>query len=302
MFSTTTTRTLPKRSVGAVFLTKSWKRAVLPFFVTRLRDSPPGTRCASTSTCSNSQQAASQLIRGVCDTTKGYASIISRSSSLPADDLSRCHHHTCNHPQRYFDSQYCERVVLSDGSRATMRLVRPTDHDLWVDGFSRLSPHSRYLRFCAAKKRLTEKEIRYFTVLDHESHFAILAVREDPVTEEVGLGVARFIRSNVDPARAEPAITVTDDAQSHGLGTVLALRLAAAAKERGIEYFDSSVLGSNDKVIRLIRDIAPSSTFRRYGSDTVISTKLPDIDPQESWLHLHELPQEQHSNEYMDNK
>lgn len=268
--------TLPKCPLQALSLSKTGKRLLPMILTTRLQDIVSvGTRHVSHQAASSPPDVAASK-----DTRT-----MQRASSAPVGILS-------HNPQRYFNTKYKERVLLTDGTFATFRLVRPSDHDLWVDGFSRLSPLSRYLRFCAAKKHLTEKEIRYFTVLDQENHFAIIAVREDRAKQEVALGVARFIRSDQDPTRAEPAITVTDDAQSHGLGTVLALRLAAAAKERGIEYFDASVLGSNDRVIRLIRDIAPNSTLRRYGSDTVISTKLPDIDPLESWVHLHE-PQEQ---------
>ena len=180
----------------------------------------------------------------------------------------------------HYDSEYNEEVLLNDGTRATLRLVQPSDHDLWIDGFSRLSDQSRYNRFCAAKKRLTEKEIQYFTNVDHENHFAILAVSYNADGKEIGLGVARFIRSKDDPRRAEPAITATDDAQSRGLGTLLSRRLAMAAKERGIEYFDSSVLGSNTKVIHLIKEVAPTSMFRRYGPDTVVSTKLFEEDEE----------------------
>ena len=116
-----------------------------------------------------------------------------------------------------------------------------------------------------------------------EPQLAILAVSCNSCNadgKEIGLGVARFIRSKDDPRRAEPAITVTDDAQSRGLGTLLSRRLAMAAKDRGIEYFDSSVLGSNTKVIHLIKEVAPTSIFRRYGPDTVVSTKLFQEDEE----------------------
>jgi GNAT superfamily N-acetyltransferase len=132
--------------------------------------------------------------------------------------------------KRYFNSDYRECAVLADGSVATLRLVRPTDHDLWVDGFSRLSTKSRYLRFGGAKNRLSEKQIGYFTDVDQEMHFAICAVREDSDGNEIGIGVGRFIRLADDPTHAEPAMVVTDDAQGLGLGYLLSLRLIATAR------------------------------------------------------------------------
>ena len=189
--------------------------------------------------------------------------------------------------KRYFNDTYQENVVLADGSVATLRLVRPTDHDLWVEGFSRLSNESRYYRFCTAKNRLSEKEIQYFTDVDQESHFAIVAVRQESDGREVGIGVGRFIRKSDDPTRAEPAIVVTDDAQRIGLGHLLGYRLVAAARERGVERFDANVLGSNARVIRMLKE-NPDIELHQYGSETVVLSNLPSIDPEETWTHLHE--------------
>jgi GNAT superfamily N-acetyltransferase len=188
----------------------------------------------------------------------------------------------------YFNSDYRECAVLADGSVATLRLVRPTDHDLLVDGFSRLSTKSRYLRFGGAKNRLSEKDIRYFTDVDQEMHFAICAVREDSDGNEIGIGVGRFIRLADDPTHAEPAMAVTDDAQSLGLGFLLCLRLIAAARERGVERFDANVLASNSVVFRMMKQLASDSEIHRYNSEAVVLSNLPPIDPGETWVHLHE--------------
>jgi hypothetical protein len=113
----------------------------------------------------------------------------------------------------------------------TLRLVRSTDHDLWVIGFSRLSTKSRYLRFGGAKKnRLSGKQISSFTDVDQEMHFAICAVREDSDGNEIGIGVGCFINLADDPTHAEPAMVVTDNAQGLGLGYLLSLRLIATAR------------------------------------------------------------------------
>ena len=257
---------------------------MMPVVTTRLRDILSSFRVTSR-TCTSRRAATStasetNVTNHVIHPIPSSQAIPSPQVVLPSSKTAWvAHSHTCTCRQTlHFDSEYKEEVFLNDGTRATLRLVQPSDHDLWIDGFSRLSDQSRYNRFCAAKKRLTEKEIQYFTSVDQENHFAILAVSHNGDGREIGLGVARFIRSKDDPRRAEPAITVTDDAQSRGLGTLLSRRLAMAAKERGIKYFDSSVLGSNTKVIHLIKEVAPTSMFRRYGPDTVVSTKLFEDD------------------------
>src|SRR6476619_2159467 len=119
-------------------------------------------------------------------------------------------------------SEEGELVGLKDGSSVLVRRVTAADQGLFVDGFARLSDESRYRRFLAAKKRLSDDELAFFTELDHHGHEALGAV--DPATGE-GLGVARYVR---DPARyeiAEAAVAVIDDWQGRGLGRVLLERL-----------------------------------------------------------------------------
>src|SRR5262249_54916369 len=67
-------------------------------------------------------------------------------------------------------------VALRDGSAVLLRQVRSTDAALVADGFARLSPRSRQLRFLTAKNRLSAAELRYFTDVDHHDHEALVAV------------------------------------------------------------------------------------------------------------------------------
>src|SRR5215831_6945165 len=55
------------------------------------------------------------------------------------------------------------RVVLRDGSEVVIRPVGSADAPLLADGFARLSPESRRLRFLRRKDELTPAELRYFT-------------------------------------------------------------------------------------------------------------------------------------------
>lgn len=159
---------------------------------------------------------------------------------------------------RRFDGDWAERVRLADGGSAELRLMGPRDDALLKEGFDALSEQSRYRRFLAPKPRLTDSELRYFTHVDGERHFAIGAWRRRRGKAE-GLGVARFVRLPDRPEVAEPAITVADAAQGLGLGTALMTRLIAAARERGVRAFEFYALADNDPLDHLLALLPPDA-------------------------------------------
>jgi GNAT superfamily N-acetyltransferase len=132
------------------------------------------------------------------------------------------------------------RVVLRDGSKVVIRPVRGEDAPLLADGFTRLGPESRRLRFLRRKDELSAAELRYFTDVDHHDHEALGALEH---TGGRGVGIARYIRDADDPHAAEIAVTVVDDWQGRGLGTELLAQLSGRARAEGIRRFHRPGLG-----------------------------------------------------------
>ena len=174
---------------------------------------------------------------------------------------------------RCFHPEYRERLMLEDGTWAELRMVRREDAALLRAGFARLSSRARFQRFLFAKPRLSEQEVRFLTDVDGEDHVALGAVTWDDRGEEVGLGVARFVRLAHLPEVAEVAITVVDDAQGKGLGRVLMDALGRAARERGVERFEFRVLADNEPMFRLVQALAPCEP-RREGESLCFSVPL----------------------------
>jgi len=174
---------------------------------------------------------------------------------------------------RHFTLDYTEHAELRDGTKVLLRLLRPTDKGLLDAGFKLLSPESRYARFFTPKSSLSDDELHYLTEIDHESHLAIGAVIERN-GEQIGLGIARFIRLADRPDTAEAAIVVTDEVQRQGLGRLLLLRLIAAARERGIERFRFEVLSSNGGMVNLIAAVAPERTVKTAAGELSIEVVL----------------------------
>ena len=95
---------------------------------------------------------------------------------------------------------------------------------------------------------LTDAQLDYLTDVDHHDHEALIALTEDGTL----VGVARFVRLSDDPAAAEAAVTVADDWQGRGVGTLLTQRLAGRAREEGVEVFTATALAANVDVIDLL--------------------------------------------------
>jgi RimJ/RimL family protein N-acetyltransferase len=164
-------------------------------------------------------------------------------------------------------------TTLRDGTPILVRPIRPDDRGRLAEGFRRLSPESRYRRFLTVAEELTADELRYLTEIDYRNHFAWVAVRED--RPEEGLGVARWVRLRDEPDVAEPGITVVDDYQGRGLGTLLLGLLAAAARAGGIARFRAYVLEENEPMRALLEQLGATV---RHDSPGLLTIEVP-LDP-----------------------
>ncbi len=182
-----------------------------------------------------------------------------------------------------------EELHLRDGTSVTLRPIRPDDKEQLLRGFSKLSPASRYMRFHSFKQALSETDLRYLTEVDGTRHFALGAVTPShDLREDVGIGVARFVRDDDEPDLAEAAITVADDHQGKGLGKLLLMRLAEAARERGIRRFRAEVLAENTPMVHLLR-AAGAQVVKTDGRSLVLEVPVslpaePGVDESEGPL------------------
>lgn len=152
------------------------------------------------------------------------------------------------------DYPFERTVTLTDGRLIGLRWIRPSDAPLLREGFDRLSPQSRLMRFLRPIKTLPDDVVRHFTEVDGFNHVAVVATSVPETFGSVrGYGVGRFVRKDGHPKIAELAVTVSDDAQGQGLGQRLAIVLAMAARERGIETFEMSVLWTNTRAHHLLQ-------------------------------------------------
>ncbi|HEV3232027.1 MAG TPA: GNAT family N-acetyltransferase [Candidatus Dormibacteraeota bacterium] len=157
--------------------------------------------------------------------------------------------------------------VLDDGTRVLFRPLGPHDVEGLREGFSRLSPESRYRRFFYAIDHLSDEQLRYLTDIDYVNHFAWLALLTDE--SRLGIGVGRWIRTEDDPTSAEAAVTVIDEYQRRGVGGALLRLMAESAIERGIRSFRAQVLGGNQAMIDLLHSLGIGTESWKDGIDTI---------------------------------
>jgi GNAT superfamily N-acetyltransferase len=165
-------------------------------------------------------------------------------------------------------------VTLRDGSHVRVRQGHRSDRDLLLRGFERLSPESRYRRFLAPMPELTEGMVRYLTEIDHHDHEALIALDEE--TGE-GIGVARYVRDQDRPEVAEVAVTVIDDWQGRGLGTLLLEVISARGREEGVTTFTALMLATNEEMMDLLKRLDPVRIVDRETGRVEIEAPIPAI-------------------------
>jgi RimJ/RimL family protein N-acetyltransferase len=141
-------------------------------------------------------------------------------------------------------------LVLADGTRLRLRPIERGDRDGLAALFARLSPESRRRRFLSAKPQLSDRELDYFTDIDHVGHEAIAAVDE---RDGSLVGVARYAVDRRHPAAAHMAVTVADDLQGMGIGAALASRAVKRARANGVDVLMATTLSENRPARALLR-------------------------------------------------
>ncbi len=179
------------------------------------------------------------------------ARIIVHDSNLQTEQLPR--------PAiRPYPSQYIWEWSLKDGTRVTIRPIRPEDEPLMVEFHRTLSERSVYLRyFCSLSftTRVEHERLVRICFGSYDRGFALVADHTDPETgQHAILGVGRF--SAINRVEAEAAVLVSDKWQGRGLGTELLAGVGRVARAEGYRWLSGEILRDN---------LATQAIFRKAG-------------------------------------
>ncbi len=154
-------------------------------------------------------------------------------------------------------------ATLRDGRPVRLRPVRPDDKWRLVEVYDHLSEESRFHRFHTTISKLSDGMLRYLTEVDQHDHVAWGAF--DPRDDaEHGYGVVRAVRLPEEPTVAELAITVADEVQQQGLGTLLVGLVGGLAMREGVRTLRFETTEDNLGMITLLRRLGAQRTEIDY--------------------------------------
>jgi GNAT superfamily N-acetyltransferase len=140
---------------------------------------------------------------------------------------------------------------LRDGTRVLVRPLVPDDAQGEREFLESLSPESRRFRFLGQIGHPTEEMIFRLTHVDSPRDIAFAATARVDGRELI-VGVSRY-GASADGSECECAITVRDDWQHRGVGTLLLSHLLQVAKARGIKRMWSIDAATNTRMDELAR-------------------------------------------------
>jgi GNAT superfamily N-acetyltransferase len=161
--------------------------------------------------------------------------------------------------------------TLRDQSHVLIRPITPQDKEAERAFIEGLSAQARRYRFLGAVRSPSEALIEQFTNIDYIHEVAFVAVTPDDGRQQI-VGVSRY-STDESGLNCECAVTVSDEWQNKGLGTLLMQHLIEVARARGIRTMNSIDSAENVQM----RDLAAHLGFHTR------------VDPDDAAQVIHEL-------------
>ena len=167
-----------------------------------------------------------------------------------------------NHARDYSVSD-----VMKDGTRVTIRAVRPGDRNRFLAAFRLLEKDSIYTRFFSHRNELSDPEIDRAVNVDFMREVA-LVVTTETVRGEIIIASGRYISTEGagTESSAELAFVVAEDYQGRGIASRLLAHLAVLARYQNLARFEADVLSQNSAMLAVFRRAGFPTQQRRDGN------------------------------------
>jgi hypothetical protein len=160
---------------------------------------------------------------------------------------------------------------LADGIRARVRPIRPMDSVRFERGYPRLSEASRRARFFGQSSAMSQTQLHFLTAVDQVRHVAWGAMNANNL-DEPGIGIARYIALSPTSAVAEVALTILDQYQHKGAGSLLHACLHLTAARHGFKKFVYDVSQDN---IRFLRNLKAIGATQIDVAEHIVRLEMP---------------------------
>jgi acetyl coenzyme A synthetase (ADP forming)-like protein len=139
-------------------------------------------------------------------------------------------------PAPYQDSAEAGRLILRDGSTATIRIAQPDDREALVAFFDGLSSESKQKRFFSLAAPRREWINTLCDPSDPHRQLSLVVVRTTAGSPHI-IATGSYLTEKTQESLAEVALAVDDKLHGKGLGSLLLERLAQLAVNHGITHF-----------------------------------------------------------------
>jgi acetyltransferase len=155
---------------------------------------------------------------------------------------------------RPYPARYVSDWTMKDGTRVTIRPIRPEDEPAMVHFHQTLSDRSVYFRYfhmMNLEQRVQHERLTRICFIDYDREMAFVAERRNPETlaHEI-LGVSRMTKVHW-ANEAEVAVLVSDACQGRGLGRELMARLLLFGADEKLDRLTADILPENRTIMRV---------------------------------------------------
>ncbi len=167
---------------------------------------------------------------------------------------------------RPYPIQYVAPWQLKDGTRVTIRPIRPEDEPLIIQFHKTLSEQSVYLRYfhlIKLSQRIAHDRLTRICFIDYDREMALVVDSKNPETDahEI-LAIGRLSKLHGTDT-AEFAMLVSDHVQCCGLGTELLSRLLQIGRNEHLTRITAEILCDNSGMQRVCEKLG----FQIYRTD-----------------------------------
>lgn len=177
---------------------------------------------------------------------------------------------------RPYPLKYVEHWVAKDGTKLTIRPIRPEDEPLMVEYHKQVSERSVYLRYLhpmALDTRIAHDRLSRIVFIDYDREMALAAEYQNPETgkrEIVGIGRLSKIYGTAD---AEFSILIVDHLHGRGLGSELLKQLIQIGRDENLHRIIAYISPDNLAMQKVSKALG-FTLHRSVDDPTIVEAEL----------------------------